>query len=243
MGNAVFADTLRADARADRIDIRIARIYGDFGTGASLTGNRLDNDRTVLDFRHFELEKTLDKSRMLSRKHDGRAFGLALDDGDIDLDLLSLDIAFARNLFVLKERHFVFAKLKHRIAGHRIDTGNNSRDDLLFFVLVFAHHAVAFGLADALNNDLLCRLCRNTAEVLRLDLNFDDIADVVGLFDLARFLKRDLRFVVKTVLAANDSRLCTAVVIVEHIAVRCSVVNFDQAVGALIKVVEIIFSR
>jgi len=89
--------------------------------------------------------------------------------------------------------------------------------------------------------DMLCP--DGTYKSQPLDLDFDDIADVVGLFDLARFLKRDLRFVVKTVLAANDSRLCTAVVIVEHIAVGCSVVNFDQAVGALIKVVEIIFSR
>ena len=133
----------------------------------------------------------------------------------------------ARNLLVFEERHFIFAKLENRIACHRIDTGNDGGDNFLFLVLILAHHAVAFGLANALDNDLLCGLCRNAAEILRLDLDFDDVADIIGLFDFTRLFKRDFGFIVKAVLAADNGRLCAAVIVVKHIAVGRGIVDFD----------------
>ncbi len=61
----LHARALHADARAHRIDVRVAARDGDLRARARLAGARDDLDDAFVDFRNLGLEELLDQSRIV----------------------------------------------------------------------------------------------------------------------------------------------------------------------------------
>ena len=68
--------------------------------------------------------------------------------------------------------------------------------------LVIDH--AALGFADALDDDLLCRLCGDATEFFRFDRDADNVADVRFLVVAVRFVQQDLRGVVYVLALLHD---------------------------------------
>ena len=75
----LHARALHADARADRIDVALAREHRDLRAVAGLAHGAADHHGAVVDFRHFLLEQLDEQRRIGARQHDLRPLGAAVD--------------------------------------------------------------------------------------------------------------------------------------------------------------------
>ena len=98
----------------------------------------------------------------------------------------------------------VGADLQKRAAGARVDLIDDAGEDLVLLGIEFFINHAALRLADALNDDLLCSLRRDAAELLGLDRDADHVADLGALADAVRRLLADLNIRVDD---ARDDRL------------------------------------
>ena len=98
----------------------------------------------------------------------------------------------------------VGADLQKRAAGARVDLIDDAGEDLMLLgVELLVDHA-ALRLADALNDDLLGCLRRDAAELLGLDRDADNVADLGALADAVRRFLTDLHIRIDH---ARDNRL------------------------------------
>src|SRR5262249_47989432 len=91
--DGLHAGALHADARADRIDVALARAHRDLGPLARLAHRALDDHRAVVDLRHFHLEQLDQQSRSGARKPHLRALRVVVDVDDARLDPVALRVA------------------------------------------------------------------------------------------------------------------------------------------------------
>src|SRR5207253_197920 len=75
----LHARALHADARADRVDVALAREHRDLRSVAGLADGAPDHHGAVVDFWHFLLEELDEQRRVGAREHDLRALRAAVD--------------------------------------------------------------------------------------------------------------------------------------------------------------------
>ena len=140
-------------------------------------------------------------------EHLRAAGGLAHLD-DIDLDAVALGELFALDALGGGEHGLgefaVGADLDGHGAGARIDARDDTGEDLMLLGGELVIDDAAFRLADALDDDLLCRLRRDAAEFLRFDRDADGVADAGLLIIVMRLVEQDLRGVVHILALLHD---------------------------------------
>src|SRR5439155_21115760 len=170
----------RAHTRAHRVDALGVRLDRDLRPVARLARDGSDLDQAVCDLRHLELEQRPDQLRVASREDYLRALCPRAHLGDDGLDPAALLVALAVDLLRARQERLDLAEVDQHVvavAGLLDDAGY----DLALAVLVLLVHHLALRLADALQDDLLGRLRRDAAEVVR--------RDVVALDQVARDLR------------------------------------------------------
>mgnify|MGYP000850165420 CR=1 FL=1 len=130
---------------------------------------------------------------MAARQGDDVPVRLAADLGDVDLHAVADGKVLAGDLLGEQQRGIARAGVQHDIAVHLIHADDRRGDDLLALRLIFLDDVGALRLADALHDDLLCGQRGKTAQILGLDLDLEDRAELHALVLRLRVGKRDLR--------------------------------------------------
>ena len=126
---------------------------------------------------------------------------------DVDLDAVTLFELFGLDALIRGKHGF----RKFAVGGDadgdasvaRLDMGDDAGQDLMFLGGELLKDEAALGFAYALDDDLLCSLSRDAAELLGLHRHADDIADLRTLADLLCRLKIYLKIGILNFL--NDS--------------------------------------
>ena len=167
---------------------------------ARLAGNGLDLHNAALNFRHFQLEQALDQTRMDTGHADLRAVlrartrqtAIRDDFQHVDLEALARRIHIGRHLLARFEHAFGLAQLNVNVLRLRIDAVHDRGQDLVFLFDEIVVDLTALGLADLLHDDLLGRLRGDAAEVIRRDLDLDDIVLLITGLNRLRLLDGNL---------------------------------------------------
>jgi hypothetical protein len=114
---------------------------------------------------------------------DGRSLQGLTDFQHEKLHALARGIAFARNLFLGRHQGLGVAEGNDHVAA--LITQHAARDEVAFFFLELVVDALAFGVLDALDDDLLGGLRRDAAELFRGDAHLDNTAYFGVLIQLA----------------------------------------------------------
>ena len=188
--NRVDTGTVHADTGSDCIDIRLIAVNCDLRTRSGLSCNCLDLDHTITDFRDFFLEESLHQLRMCAGYKDFRP-----PRGIPDLQHVYLD-SF-RRLELLTLYHFLGLQNRVYLAEIYADIPsdislNNTRNNLMFLLIVLVVQGFSLFLTDLLEYDVLRIHGRNPSEALGLDLNIHRITNLRTGIDLERLLLSDL---------------------------------------------------
>src|SRR4029077_18832921 len=124
-----------ADAGADRVDGRVARDHCDLGARTGVTGNRLDFDDAVINFRHFLREHFSGELRVRARQENLRSARFAPDVVDIGADAVAVAEHFARQQFVAADDRFAATEIDDDVAI--FDALDDAVDDIADAILVF----------------------------------------------------------------------------------------------------------
>ena len=119
------------------------------------------------------------------------AFRRLADFDDIALDALADAVRFRRDLFRCRQDGFGLAQVDVDVAV--LDALDDTGDDVVRAVREFIIDDVAFRFAQALNHDLFGSLGGDAAEIVRRDIDVDDIADFVIDINEAGLIERDFR--------------------------------------------------
>src|SRR5512143_1457766 len=92
------AAALHADARADRVDVAVARRHRDLGAGARLARARLDAHDLLVDLGDLLLEQLLEQALVRAGQDDLRAARVAVDVEAVRLDRVADAVALAGHL-------------------------------------------------------------------------------------------------------------------------------------------------
>ena len=206
--NHAHTRALGANARANRIEIGLAACDGDLRAGAGLAGDGFDFDHTVINFGHFEFEKTTNEVGVSTRNDDSgtgrfatsarlKRVGVAHID-DEHLNALVVAIVFAHRTLValvgvallVVMRKFglnTIANLHDGEVGRRLKHGG-SHD---------VAHAVAELLVDALTarfanhggDNALCILSGDAAHAFGSNVALFELGVFAGL--LVRLANRN----------------------------------------------------
>ena len=184
------AAALHADAGADRVDRAVVADDADLGAAAGVAGGGLDLDDAVVNFGHFLGEQLLHEVGVGARQEDLRAAGFAGNAQDQAADAVADADHFARDLRVAADDALGAAKIDHDVA--ELDPFDDAGDDFAGAVLEFFILALALGVADLLENDLLGGLGGDPAELDRGQRIDDEVAERGILLELLRALQIDL---------------------------------------------------
>lgn len=135
---------------------------------------------------------------MGTRQEDLRAALFTTHVVDIGTNAVAITHVFARNHLVATDDAFATAEIDDHIAV--FDALDGAVDDFADAVLELVELAVTLGFAHLLHDDLLGRLCGDTAEIHRRQRVCDEVADLGVDIAVLRQRERDLRAVVFRVL-------------------------------------------
>src|SRR5262249_48060631 len=160
----LHARALHPDARADRIDVALAREDRYLGAVPSLAHGAADRDRAVVDLGHFLLEQLDEQRRIRARQHDLRALGAAVHALDDGAHAVAGVVAFGARLFLARNDGLVAADLHDDVAV--LETLDRRVLHLAHAQAELRVDVLALCLADLLENDLLGGLRGDAAEHL-----------------------------------------------------------------------------
>ena len=150
-----------------------------------IAGGGLDLDDAVVNLGHFLGEQLLHEVGVGARQEDLRAAGFAADRQDQAADAVADADHFARDLLVAADDALGAAEVDDDVA--ELDALDDAGDDLAGAVLELLILALALGVADLLEDDLLGGLGGDPAELDRRQRVDDEVADRgVGLAASAR---------------------------------------------------------
>src|SRR6185503_6235664 len=109
--DGLHARALHADARADRIDVGVARGDGDLRARARLAGHGDDAHDAFVDLGDLGLEELLDELRIRARKDDLRAARFAVDVADVGDDAVAGPVRFTRRLLAERKHALGLAEV------------------------------------------------------------------------------------------------------------------------------------
>ena len=128
---------------------------------------------------------------MRAREDDLRPFARELDVEDVGADAVTLAVALARDLLLLRQDRVGAAQVHDDVLA--LEALHDAGEQLAFPVFELVEDDAALGLADALDDVLLCRLRRDAPELLLRQLREQLVADLgVGIERRLRVLHRDL---------------------------------------------------
>ena len=139
------------------------RLHGDLGARTRIAGHGFDFDDAVIDFRHFLLEQGRHELRMRARQEDLRSAGFLAHVHDVGTHPVAVGEMLARDRFIPAQKRLGAAQVDDHVAV--FDALDQAVDDLADAVLVFLVLALALGLADLLDDDLLGGLGGDAPEV------------------------------------------------------------------------------
>ena len=156
--------SIHTNTCAYRINIRIVCSYRKLGTASRLTGNTHNFYRSIFNLCHFSLKKALYKFRMCSANKDSWAFGCILYLKNIYFYALCRFKFFTFYLLRFIEHRICLSKVDADISAN-ITLNNTCYNIFLLLKELIVNNASLF-LADFLQNNILCILCRNTPKFL-----------------------------------------------------------------------------
>ena len=189
LDDGLDAAALHAYAGADRIDVAVARDDRDFRTAAGLARGGLDRHDLLIHLRHFLLEELHEELDVRSGEHDLRALGDLVHLDHVRADPVAGAIALARDLLLRRDHGLGAAEIDDN--GALLEAADDAVHDLPLAVLVLVKGVVAFRVTDALDDHLLGRLGENPAEVRRVELHADLVADLVVVSGLDLLLEAE----------------------------------------------------
>ena len=163
--DGLHAHALHPDARAHAVDVRVLREDGHLAALARLARDRLDDDRSVVDFRDFHLKQPLHEHAISPRDHHLRPARGAVNLLDHAAQAIADLVGFQAQLLAARHARFGAPQINdHLGAFHAFD---RAIDQLAHPVRVFGVDGVAFRFAHLLENHLLRGLSRDPAEYVR----------------------------------------------------------------------------
>ncbi len=170
--NGVDPGASSTDAGTDGIDFLVVGPDRHFGTAASLTSDGTNFHHAVVDFRHFHLEQTANQTVVGSGNQHLSTPGTAANLHHVDLDAVSLPIAFPRYLFFCSQQCFrtLPARADFHMEGTAagIGTRDNTGKQFLGFSRELIVYHVPFCFPNALDDYLAGSLGSDAAKILRL---------------------------------------------------------------------------
>ena len=164
-----------SDTGANRIDARIVRQDGDLRARAGIARHRFDLDNAVVDLGNLLGEQPRHEFRPRARHEDLRSAQFAPHVVNVGAQPFAIAEILARQGFVAPHDGLGAAEIDDHIAV--LDALDQTVDDLADAVFVFFELAVALGIADALDNDLLRGLRGDAAKIDRRQWFDEKIAD------------------------------------------------------------------
>src|SRR4029453_4362512 len=189
--DGLHAAALHADARADRVDVVVARRDRDLRTHAGLARGGLYRDDALVDLGNLGLEELVQQLDRRARQDDLRALRLAVHVDHVGADAVAGPIALARRLLLGGQHRFRAAEVDDQRA--LLEAADDAVHDLALAVLVLVEDDAALCLADALDDHLLRDLREDAAEVLAHELDPDLVAALDLGIELARLRDQQLR--------------------------------------------------
>src|SRR5918993_537804 len=190
LDDRLHAAALHADAGADRIDRAVVADDTDLGAAARVAGGRLDLVGRLVNVKHFLSEQLLHEFGVGARQENLRTAGLAADSEDQRADAVADTDHLARDLLVAADDALGAAEVDDDVA--ELDPLDDAGDDFVGAVLEFFILALALGVADLLEDDLLGGLSGDAAELDRGQRVDDEVADAGTLLQLLSALFVDL---------------------------------------------------
>ena len=174
-----YLHTLSAltDARTDRVNIFIMRIYGHLSAFSRFTGNCLDLDDSLINFRNFFFKQTFYKSCISSGNKDLCTLCFLVYFNDHNTNALTLMILFIRHLLVLRHHRQCFSNIDNAELFFNCFDGTD--DHFVYLITVFFVNDQFFRFTNFLFHDILCQNDRSTAEFLNIYLFIDQIAQLI----------------------------------------------------------------
>src|SRR2546428_262773 len=191
--------TLHADARANRIDVALARVDGDLRAIARFAHRAANHHRAVVNLGHLLLEQLDEQRRIGTRQNDLRSLGAAVHALDDGAHAVAGCIAFGARLFLARQHRLDAADLQDDVAV--LEALDRPVDDLADPLVVLGEDVLALGLADLLKDHLLGRLRGNAAQhfgrlrEFHLVAELDAVGNLVSVeraIHLARFVDGNL---------------------------------------------------
>jgi hypothetical protein len=190
LDDCLDARALEADAGADGIDVAVHGGDGDLGAVAWLAGAGLDSDDPFVDLGDLKLEELHQQAWMGSRQHDLRRLRGAGDLEDVGVDAVALAIGLVGDLLAPGEDRLGLSKVDDDVA--LLEAAHDSVDEAALLVLEFTEDALALGVADLLDDDLLCGLRRDATQLNDEHLDAKGVANLAVWVRRASLVQRDL---------------------------------------------------
>ncbi len=165
------AHAAHAHAGADRINARLHRHDGHFGSGAGLASNALDIYLTVVDLRHLQFQQPAQQIAVIAADQDLRPATGPAHLQHIDADLVMRPVAFAGHLLALGHNRFRPAQADCDVLA--ADALHRAVDYFAFATGEVLEELLTLSLTHALQDDLFGGLGSDAAEVTRRAFDHD----------------------------------------------------------------------
>ena len=162
--NGLHAHALHTHASAHRVHIAIAGLDGNLGSLAGFTGTGPDDDRAIVNLRHFLLKQTLHQARIGPGNQHARVLARLIDGLNHRAHAFTHRKALETRLLFLRNAGFRFAHIDHQIGA--FDTLYDAVHQFPDPVGKFHINIFALGLAHFLQNHLFGHLGGNPSQRL-----------------------------------------------------------------------------
>src|SRR5262249_47224446 len=140
------------DARADRVDLRVARLDGELRLVAGLADEVPDLDHALADLGHLELEELPDEVGVRAREDDADALALRAHLEEVRADAVADLVVLAADLLGARDDALDAPEVDDQVAA--LDALDRAGDDRLEAPVVLVEVLVALRLADPLVHHL-----------------------------------------------------------------------------------------
>ncbi len=198
-------------------------MHGYLRARSGLAGNGLNLDRAVKNLGDLKLQETAQQSRSAPRKGDLRSATTLSHIQDIGPYAHTTAIALAGHLLAGRQQRLGTFDVYDDVVGVKVDALDGAMGNLAGAVGKGGVEGLALCLADALQDDLLGRLCRDPAEILRSALDEHGLAKLSFRLDGACLFERDLQLGIGHLLGDLLDRIDTdlsGVLIDPHLDIR-----------------------
>ena len=216
------AGASRADARADRVYIRVMAYHRKLGAGARFAGNGLDFDNAVVNFGNLGFKQALHQVGMGAADHGAGALFRLFHVHHVHLDVVALAQLLVADLLAFGQHGLGLADFQRSRSRTGVYALHERGDQLLIFALELLHHLAALAVANALADDVSGRLRGDSAKLLGIQRHVDLILHAGGGVNFSGLRQRNF---LARVLDLLDDRLAQ-----EHFKVAAGGIHVDERI-------------